>query len=449
MNPYLLLLLVNLIFQLVLYNRTSLQFDELLMFNLIERFDFISLIKFLFMREVQMPLQYILVKLISYLSLESSFLRIPTLVMSLMLPIFMYRTARERFNSSTALIPTILLSLSLPVLVYSHSLRPYTLLLLTSLISLKFFREDLHTKKTSNKTIFSYIILFLSHPVGAVLALTLSLTHLFRLQKQKLITLIFLAVAFALLTSLIVARFEIPSILLSKTFDLEKSKIFLANISFIFSGAPFSLLLFILILFTAFKAKSLEDLSKSFDLFNLCWLLLPIALGVLLSPWIGDILHARYFIISTPAIFLLTTDLLSFYSSKSKTLLTILLGGALLVKAFAIDHIHNTPYEIDSQTISQHLIYESQKVIPIINCGNCLSYYIKGKNLRCLGEKYDYHKLTDITSKLLYVEFDFVKETCGIQHIDRRVKILEKWNFPGGNVYLMDRSPLQYTQHPD
>jgi hypothetical protein len=147
-----------------------LQHDELLQYNIIILRDWMKLVPYLYLHEVQQPLNYFWNKLTLYLTDSTFFLRLPALIFTLLIPFPLYRLARISLNIDDALKSIVLVLLFGPTIVFSSSMRPYLPFIFFSIFAFYQFRKPDRRNLTF---ILSLLLLFFTHPFGSVLALIL------------------------------------------------------------------------------------------------------------------------------------------------------------------------------------------------------------------------------------------------------------------------------------
>jgi hypothetical protein len=147
-----------------------LQHDELLQYNIIILRDWMNLVPYLYLHEVQQPLNYFWNKLTLYLTDSTFFLRLPALIFTLLIPFPLYRLARISLNIDDALKSIVLVLLFGPTIVFSSSMRLYLPFIFFSIFAFYQFRKPDRRNLTF---ILSLLLLFFTHPFGSVLALIL------------------------------------------------------------------------------------------------------------------------------------------------------------------------------------------------------------------------------------------------------------------------------------
>lgn len=421
------------------------QYDELIMYEFVSKKTYYEVLEHLLLHEFQMPLAYFSTKLVGELyNFNSFYVRLPSLVLMMGSSYFIYKTSRMLLGRSDSLKAIILFLCFHPVFIFSSSFRPYSMLVFFSVSSFYYFRRFLQGSRSREEMIFlllSLLFLLFSHPSGVGLVFLLLCLGALRGDGQYRIFLKYLA-SLLFLSMLFFVYYRKTDIYSGEdVFTWRDSHFnYFYNLSFLTSGAlftSFSVLISCCSLFVFIKKK------KFVDEFNFILIVLPIAIGALCLLVIDKYIQPRHFMFCLPLIAITIIELLNGLT-KSMTLKNVCFLIMLLMlmhKSFYKEKIQLNPYEIDTEKISHKLqqISSQENGLPIIMCGNCLSYYIKSPLLECyIGDLKDNHVEKGRT-QFLYLEFDFVKKICGIENIDRKYTTKEKHSFVGGTIYWMTK----------
>lgn len=422
---------------LVLFDQIPLQFDELLMFEVIQRYNFLQLIPFLYTEEIQQPLAYYWTKLFMLIAKSTFVLRLPSLITLFIIPFAFYKLAKLKLLKEDALKATTLLMLFYPVMMFSGSMRPYVPFLLFTIIGLYNF---LKPEKNKIHLTVSLLLLFLIHPLGSFISLLLAAGVLFR---EKNGIRIFTVIAFLLTvlgTAALLFRHEELKFLITGFTGFSDYFTALYNFSFLVSGRWFAALLgimFAIVIWNRFKRHEIHLNIDRLWIHTTVWSLL---LAAFLMLFFGKHLYPRHFIYLLPGLAIVTIQLINAVTRdpKRRNALFALACLTLLHKVFVTEKIHLKPHEIDSYSIAKlsKELSESED-IPLVSCGNCFNYYLKDNKQFCVGRFLPQGFIGNF-KKVIYVELDYVKTTCGIQNITGKHKVLSSYPLIGGSVNVIE-----------
>lgn len=430
-----LLLAAILSFHIFIFDKIPLQFDELLMFDLFPKFSYENLVTLLLSYEVQMPLPYLMSKWIYEFFGESSlFLRLPSLIFTFCLSGLFYLLARFYQKRSDALKSTCLLLLFHPVVIFSGSMRPYVMMLFFQVLVFYSYKKF----KNSNLTIVSLILLALIHPLGLLFSVFFAGYILF-LKREKAPFYTYVSIALIVGILLIEYRFQ------GMRFVYQSNRLHLQFVdwikrsSFILSGGIFSAFLLIVFGFFLKKKRSLRDLKNPYKIIFF-W---GFGLGALALLFVPDYFYPRHLIFCLPPLAILFVMMINELSEDSRwrngifALAIIILSYKSIVK----EEVYASSYEIDSKAIAKKAEEISNNQLEIVNCGNCLSYYIKSEKLLCVNSAF---KREFWTSKddIVFVEFDYARVKCKMRFLQDLFDIEEEYYFKGAKVYKLKFRPI-------
>ena len=243
---YQFLIAVILLLHIYVFNKIPLQFDELLMYELISK-SFFSMSNILMTIEIQMPLAYYLIKTMVLFFGDSSFiLRLPSLLILFMLPWGFYQLSRHSLNQLDSLKSVSLLMMFHPIFTYSGSMRPYLMLIFfTILVSWELgnilkARPETGRWNTVRFSIFTFILLLI-HPVGLCVAIFCWGVYLKKnpYGRKMFSSYVRLLILFSLF--FIYYRYKDILHIFSTNLNFDFLFTYAKNISFLTSGGAFSL----------------------------------------------------------------------------------------------------------------------------------------------------------------------------------------------------------------
>lgn len=413
----------------LIFNRLPLQYDELVMYNVLKYNETWKLLVHLYTIETQQPLSYIWTKALMIISEESWLLRLPSLLFTLFLPFPAYHLARLYLNKEDSLKACVYLLLFLPVLLFSANFRPYMPFLFFTVMALYQWQRPDRKMRSLITTLF---FLFFIHPVGSFLTFIVILWKLIEEKRSKnlaLISILFISLGFILV--LYLRANEIHSIL-AFSGSLIRT---LLGFSFLLSGREFTGFILLLSFILFFKKMKSKETTFNFSRF---WVRLSgttLGVAVLLSLVFGKHIYPRHFIFLLPGFAILSIQLINNITSikNIRRILFIFGCGALIYKGLIKDDIINRPFEIDSENISNKSREIAQNSTPIISCGNCFDYYLKIRNYSCVGGWLP-NNYFDSYKEVVYIDLDYAQDKCNLGRINRKFEIEESFHFIGANV---------------
>ena len=414
------------------YDAVPLQFDELLMYELISKNSYGQIILQLFSKEIQQPLMYLVTKWLGdQLGYESSIIRLPSLLLTLYLPLFFYPLARRFLEAEDALKATGLLALFYPVMLFSSSIRPYLPLLAVTILCMRAFVDY---PKSRGLFWISVILLFFINPSGSVLAYVLALIISLRNPHDSKISLVVLGLLSLFGLWLFMTRWNDVVYVISGPVTADLVIQHMKRLSFLTSGKEFAFFLLFLIIMGGKRFG--KKFSQQFYRLNLIWISASFLMAVLLYFISNNQLGARHFLVTLPSLAILTMDLIK-ASTPRKSLQHLFYALAVLLLIYQSifkEKIHQEPWEIDSSGLAAKAIELSYPTRRIINCGNCLSFYIKEKRLDCAGGILEPEWFMGRNQIFVMIEMDYVQKYCGYHRIEEFYQIEESYPMKGGRV---------------
>lgn len=410
------------------------QFDELLMFEVVTRYPIWKLIPYLYVEEIQGPLGYVFLKFAMIFGQTTFAMRLPSILFTLLTPWAFYKLARLSFEKDDALKASALLMFFYPIFMYSGSMRPYLgFIFFTCLAFHQFLRPDQKTWKV----VFSLIALCLIHPLGAILSYILAGLLLFKKKEGKIIFSGITVIGCILASLALYFRQQNISDLLVKFTLLDYYRA-LYNFSFLISGREFFAFVLFLFIYVGFKKYVKKDCNfkvEKFWFFTFGW---SIVASLVLMLFFGKHVYPRHFMFLLPGLALIVMSLINSVTDRLWARNTLLVLGVLLLtyKSIGKEQLASRPFELDSASIAEKSLKLSESYYPVVACGNCFHFYIKERNHLCTGSHLpkDYFHGFD---EAVYIELDYVKPTCGLDKITRKYQIVETGNFIGGKVHKL------------
>lgn len=433
------LLMGVLILHVFIYNKIPLQYDELLMYDIISQFPYELLTKLLLSFEIQMPLPYYLSKKLFELFGENpAVLRLPSLVFTMGLSWVYYKLARLSFNRNNALKAVCLMMLAHPVLLFSGSMRPYAMMIFFQVVVLYNFKKDPipcfdRSPVEIFKTSCGLLFLALTHPLGALFSLVFLGHYLFSSREHRKYFYRYLLV-FVIASALYIEyRFQGVLLVLKSGRNLLGIVDYLKKLSFIFSGGVFALLILLLSSFYLSKKKNFSNLDRNYVLIFF-W---SAGIGAFLLFFFPEYAYPRHLLLTLPLIPLMVISMLddAFESKNAQNIIFGLAMVVLIYKSFIKEDIQHLPYEIDSAAIATKARELSAEKLNIINCGNCLSYYIKSDKLHCMNSFKRKGLVAD--SDIVFVDFDYSRAMCKVRFVSDFYNVSESYRYKGATVYKM------------
>lgn len=414
------------------FDKIPFQFDELLMFQLLQRYSYLEMIPHLYLKEIQQPLMYVVVKIFGDLFGYTSFiLRLPSLILALALPMVTYLYGRMSLSKVSSLQASAIVLFSYPVMFFSSSMRPYLPLLFFAALTLL----SMKAQKPRTSILLCSLLLFFVSPAGSIVSLCLVGWYLYRLGPGgKKALLFFIPLVLALILTYFQTRSSDFTYILSRPVGVDGLLHYGKSLFFLTSGKEGALAFLIVILLAAFKTRGFYFLGKG----QVQGLILSVAIGCAIFSFSNNQLGARHLIMLVlPLAMIVARSIEVLSSSVLRNILFLGLVSVLVLKTFYLEKIHAVPWEIDSESIARKAQELGQGGRPILNCGNCLTYYITDAELTCFERSVQEEGLRKFKEEIVYVELDYVLEGCGIQRLNHRFDVKEKYDFIGGRVYLL------------
>ncbi len=433
------LLMGILVLHVYIFNKIPLQYDELLMYDIISHFPYKLLTELLLTFEIQMPLPYYLAKkLFEMFGDNSGILRLPSLLFTLGLSFFYYKLARLSFNRNNALKALCLMMLAHPLLLFSGSMRPYAMMIFFQVIVLYNFKKDPvpcfdRSPMEIAKTSAALLLLALSHPLGVVFSFVFLGHHLFSSREHRKYFYRYMGIFLIALALYVEYRFKGVMLILNSGRNLLSIVDYLRKLSFIFSGGVFSLLILILSGTYLYKKKNFKGLDHDYvQIFF--W---SAGIGAFLLLFFPEYAYPRHLLLTLPLIPLMIISMLDDAFDKMN-IQNVFFGLAMVVliyKSFIKEDIQHRPYEIDSKGVALKSQELSEEKLSIINCGNCLSYYIKSNKLQCMNSFN--RKGLVAAEEIVFVDFDYSRAKCKVRFVSDFYDVAESYPFKGATVYKM------------
>lgn len=429
---------------LFIFNKIPLQFDELLMYEIISKFNYLNLLDLLMKVEIQMPFSYWMGKTIFSIFGDSSLMmRLPSLVFVLIIPWAFYKLARFTLPSRDALKAVCLLMMFHPVLLFSGSMRPYLLIVLLALLILieikRFFIEKSLDRWSLRRRLFFgvwLILISLTHPVGLAFAVLVQGIIIYNIPKYQKHFYVYAALCLLILVIVVFHRQADIIYVSQKKVDFSQLVKYVKNSSYLSSGGAFSFA--VLMLISCFNILLIKKRVsfKQIDSFHLIIFFVPILTGAFLSIIPGNYIYPRHLMLCLPSLaFLLIQVINSITKNKiARNIIFLILILILAHKSFIKEKIHSQPYEIDSLKIAQKSMELSKGVLPIVTCGNCFSYYIKDNNLHCVGRYFTKSLWESNIEEQIFIDTDYSGKFCKERYRGRLFLIDESYRFKGGTV---------------
>lgn len=335
--PLLTILLLSLIMRSVfLLIRGDFWFDEKFSIHYSTLSSWSDTLKY-WVLETNPPLYTLFLKF--YLSLINQnneiLVRLPSLVIGLASIALLYIFATKIFSQKTAIVSSIFMAFSVLHIFVSAEARVYSLLVLLAISSFYIFHSIIIEQKANKKLWLIYtlvnILLLYSHLTALTVVLIQFLILHFSTTDKKIIKKWYIV---ELVSLVLLSVWFIPSIISKLNLNLGNAWYFEASGDF-FTLILFPLInstennllntLFTLLTFVGFyilitKFKETQDTKiKNNLLFVSVWALLPIILSAILNSF-----TVKYIIISYPAIFLLTGQIIDKYISTKKSFLAFI-----------------------------------------------------------------------------------------------------------------------------
>lgn len=416
------------------FNQLPMQFDELLMFEILVRYRIWDIIPYLYIEEIQQPLGYAFEKLAMYFGTTTFVLRLPAFLFLILTPWALYKLARLSMNKEDSLKAGALFLFFFPVFMYSGSMRPYIAFVLFSILA---FYNFLKPDRKQWFLVLSFLALFFIHPLGSVI--TLILTSILLMRRKEGINLFLSLIAFVvlLLTVAVLYRHQKISELLVQ-FSFAEYYRAVYNFSFLISGREFFFFVVTLLLAVAFKRY--KDRTVTFKLDKIWihafgWSILG---SLLLMLFFGKHIYPRHFMFLLPGLSIIVVSLINIVTTKLWLRHSLLVLGALILtyKSIGKEQLPVRPFEIDSAGMAQKALVLSEEYYPIVSCGNCFKYYIDSESHLCTGSALP-TKYFDGFADAIYIEMNYVKPSCGLDKITEKFEIVESYDFIGGKVHKL------------
>jgi hypothetical protein len=425
-------LVLAIIAHLYLFNSIPLQFDELLMYELISRYHTWELIPYLYVEEIQQPLGYLLGKL--FLTLDSStfIMRLPTLILTLMTPWALYKLARLSLSPEDSLKAGVFLLLFYPFMMYSGSMRPYVSFVFFTILA---FYQYSKPYRDSIKLYVSLLALFLIHPLGSVISFIFLGNILLKRKGGINLLLASALVGLLILTIASLYRHEkIGELLINLSYEQYFRALY--NFSFLISGREF----FTFVMALVFFVGSLKIAKRKVNLeLEKIWLVsfsLSIISALVLMGFFGKHLYPRHYMFLLPGLSIIVLRLINATTERRSIRHLLFIAGCLTLtyKSILKEKLHNVPFEIDSLNMARSAKKMANGSITIVSCGNCFSYYLTRKNHLCSGGSIPENYFEN-ANEVIYLELNYVKNKCSLENIKDPFRIQETNVFKGGKIH--------------
>lgn len=419
---------------LYIFNNLPMQFDELLMYEVVNRYSLWKLIPYLYVEEIQGPLGYVILKFFMLFGQSTFVMRLPSLLFLFLTPWSIYKLARLTMDKDDALKTCALLMFFLPVFMFSGSMRPYMGYVFFTALT---FYQFLNPERKIWALILSLLGLFFIHPLGAIIAYVLSGVILLKKKEGRNLFLGLTAIGVLFATIAVLFRHQSISDLLVK-FNFKTYYRALYNFSFLISGREFFAFVMLLLSFIGFQKIRKKEVSFRVDKIWLHAFGWSILASLFLMIFFGKHVYPRHFMFLLPALAIIIVSLINSVTTKIWLRNVLLVVGVLLLsyKTLVKEQFATKPYEIDSKAIAEKSSQLSEGYSQIVSCGNCFRYYIKDQNLECTGSHLPHDYFANY-SEAVYIELDYVKSLCGLDRITQKYEIVETTNFIGGKVHKL------------
>lgn len=415
-----------------------LRFDELIMFSWVYNNNLSTLLESLKLQEAQMPLSYLILKVFASLNIEKEWvIRIPSFLSILGCLYFYFKYVRINHSYSFSLYSVAYLSLSFPLIIYSNSIRPYSMILLFSIINLYLIEKLLKSSK-KNWLFFILIInnifLYYTHFISLI-ALVTCFFNRFNSHKSLKITIVALSIS---ITAFVLNFADIFYKLQYFMNTYEYSSIFkeIEKIAFLFSGKEF----FILFISSFFLSSSRHSIK---DIFSKIW---PYVFSSLLifNLFLVDLFQARHFIFFIPFItYTFTKNIINIKRRYIRLTLAIISIVAMLYNILLFNSYISETYQIESRKIATQIPKDSKYSDHVYSCGNCIEYYYR--NTSCFGKK-GLKSFSPPDNHFVLIVFKANKNICDLNHLDfNYFKIADTVHLKGVSAYFFE--PLNINSH--
>lgn len=415
-----------------LFNQIPLQFDELLMFELISRYRTWNLIPLLYIEETQQPLGYLIAKFFMTISDTTFSMRIPSLIMTMLTPWALYKLARLTLSREDSLKAGVLLILFYPFMMYSGSMRPYVPFVLFTTTA---FYQYLKPERNKWTLAAAIAALFFTHPLGSAIALIL--TGKILLKRKNGVNLI-LALGFIstlLGTIALLYRHEdLSNLIVPFSFKTYFKAMY--NFSFLISGREYFTFFTTMAAaagYFKFRKKDLKFKIEPIWIHSYGWSILS---ALILMLFFGKHLYPRHYMFLLPGLAIITIQLINYVTPKQWLRNTLFAVGALTLvyKSVYKEKLHKIPFEIDSYGMASKSRELAKGHLPIVSCGNCFTYYLKEESHLCTGSSLPANYFSS-TIQAVYIELNYVVDKCGLDKISDKFKVEETFKFKGGKVH--------------
>lgn len=412
----------------------SLSFDELIVVDLFKNRSLLEVLNELKINDTQQPFFYIISYYVEKFWGNSIYaLRIPSIVFSFISLWQFYLLVRKIRNKHTALIATALMSVSGLAVSQSFEARPYSLLLLLSIVTSRYFFRVINQNGTQLKDYFYYflfsLLLIYTHYYGVLLFISQMISLCFYcliINKKFIKHFIFLSCGITLLflpqmTDLwidlnVKHTYRHPLTLME----------FINSMYYLFSG--YSSVVLILSFLTFIFFSRINGLNHLLKLNAICLFLFffPLIIALLKGISPKPAYATKYLIIILPYLYILISSFLSELKAYSNVSFNISLLSVIAATIFHTLYFQNNflyfPLVTETKKASDaaRLKFNPQTT-KIMSCNICLNYYLSDLDYDCwVAAKTEddfQNRIKDIKNyeKVIFVDYDFKTDSCKLR----------------------------------
>ena len=395
-------------------------------------------------------------RFIVYLGINEFWTRLPSVIFGTIAVYIVYLLGKELFNEETGLISSLIFGLSRYNIYFSQEARPYSLLVLTSALSMYFFVR--FSKKTKDKkTLLSYFITTLLMIYTHYYALfTVLVQNIFFFKKKVLkkwiITQFLLFLSF--IPQLIIFY---NSFLTLKTENLGQGFIEFTYINRNFSGGILLNILFFTLLIYSLFILSRDKKKNELSLMWL-WLLIPILIPFFITIF-RPVFISRHIIFCTIPYYMIISYMITKLKKIKKHLVLVIIIFSLIFIGIQIFKYDNIPWQdlttyVKSKNAKAILIEPGYNILPFMyyydrNCFQEVDIYscsAENKVYTLWGNEEE-KSYTDYADKIVYLKRNLnnnIEETDYLLYLNSNFYLVEKTEFKTRyklivSVYVFER----------
>lgn len=373
--------------------------------------------------------------------------------------IALYMFAKKHFSMKIAILSSLFLSFSSLSIYYAQDCRAYSLFLLCTIFSMRYYL-DLHFKFNFSSAllfILSTSALIYTHYFG-FLVIAIQGLHLVLFKRNFLSLLLsYLIILITYIPHMIVIYERFSTSVNKGTWVKSPSGLeSLYNMLWSFSNVPLLTVVFIslllLSLFLLIKSGQLRKMHHTYVLLIL-WFLLPY-LGLFIVSYKVPVYLSRYLIFALPGFYMLLAVLLESFPLKN-TIKYSFISMILIVFAFTAEYKPNKKQGIKNAVDALILHRSSDDLVLICPYDfiNTFAYHYNRKLFSTITDTSEYNLLiTQLNKEHMYL----VNNTADLDHLrntieHKRILYLEseaEFAMPGNGVrtYLMDHYEFKDTK---